>query len=146
MYNHSDNAEKLNRLYCCTQAQSNMINAMISKTDDDNFKKDLSQHLHRFRALESELSRTLQKNNIPEHGISKFKAASDRMRAGLKLIGLSSPAQISAELKNYTNRKMSTLPVTQSCDTHVQQLSSKLNKTQQAFISCIGKYESQNSN
>ena len=41
MYNHSDNAEKLNNLYYCTQAQSNMINTMISKTDDDNFKKDV---------------------------------------------------------------------------------------------------------
>ncbi len=140
----TNNTDKLNQLYRCAEAQSNIINTVISKTDDDNFKKNLSQHLHKFRALESELARTLQQNNSSAQGISKLESMLDSTTARLKLMGSSSPAQIAGLLESYTLKRMSAMecssPATDSCTLQVQELNSKLKSTQQALITGVQSY------
>ena len=89
----SDNTRLLNRLYRSAEAGACAINAMCEKCDDDAMKKTLGERLHRYRALEAEISRELRaRGETPAE--ARLSLMGVRMGVGMNLMINHTPPRI----------------------------------------------------
>lgn len=65
------NSNFLNELYRNTGMGINAINTLVTKTDDDNLKKDLETQLHQFRAIEVDVENEIEQRGIQTEPVSK---------------------------------------------------------------------------